>query len=224
MGATDGGVLRIFLYQGGLIGFAGTSLGLLLGLFMCKVLLVYGFPLDPKVYFISRLPVMVRWQEFLITGQCALAICLDATILPALHAANMDPAEGLRDQLDTDTSTRSYGGLTTAWLFWLHSNCVAAAVLIVIAIELRGSTFWLSSARAQLIALALFALGAASFLGLLLRRRWGLYGALVFWGAQIGGFQLLFKNRLITMIDSGVLVVVCAITLLALRKHWKHLH
>src|SRR5262249_2965853 len=79
MGATDEAILRIFLYQGGIIGLLGTTLGLLLGLAFCKGLLVYGFPLDPKVYFISRLPVQVRPQEFLLTGAIAIVICLAAT-------------------------------------------------------------------------------------------------------------------------------------------------
>ncbi|MEO7331976.1 MAG: FtsX-like permease family protein, partial [Minicystis sp.] len=63
MGATDDAILRIFLYQGGIIGVLGTTLGLLLGVVVCKGILVYGFPLDPKVYFISHLPVQVRPQE-----------------------------------------------------------------------------------------------------------------------------------------------------------------
>ena len=98
MGATDHAILRIFLYQGAIIGFLGTSLGLLLGLVVCKVLLVYGFPLDPKVYFISRLPVQVRPQEFLLTGLIAVIICIFATILPSLYAANLRPADGFREQ------------------------------------------------------------------------------------------------------------------------------
>jgi lipoprotein-releasing system permease protein len=98
MGATDQAILRIFLYQGGLIGVAGTTLGLLIGLGVCKGLLVYGFPLDPKVYFISRLPVEARPQEFLITGAVAIVICLAATIVPSLYAARLRPAEGFRSQ------------------------------------------------------------------------------------------------------------------------------
>ncbi|KYF66422.1 ABC transporter permease [Sorangium cellulosum] len=98
MGATDGAILRIFLYQGAIIGVAGTSLGLLLGVAVCKGLLVYGFPLDPKVYFISRLPVQARPQEFLITGAIAILICLAATIVPSLYAARLRPAEGFRAQ------------------------------------------------------------------------------------------------------------------------------
>jgi lipoprotein-releasing system permease protein len=98
MGATDQAILRIFLYQGGLIGLAGTTLGLLIGFAVCKGLLVYGFPLDPKVYFISRLPVEARPQEFLITGAVAIVICLAATIVPSLYAARLRPAEGFRSQ------------------------------------------------------------------------------------------------------------------------------
>jgi len=98
MGATDGEILRIFLYQGGIIGLLGTTFGLLLGVGVCKGLLVYGFPLDPKVYFISQLPVQVRPLEFLITGGIAIVICLVATIVPSLYAARLRPAEGFRAQ------------------------------------------------------------------------------------------------------------------------------
>lgn len=96
MGASDAAILRVFVYQGGIIGLLGTGSGLLLGLAVCKGLLVYGFPLDPKVYFISRLPVEVSAFEFLLTGAIALSICLFATIVPALYAARLRPADGVR--------------------------------------------------------------------------------------------------------------------------------
>jgi len=120
MGATDGAVLRIFLYQGGLIGVLGTGIGLLLGLAVCKGLLIWGFPLDPKVYFISRLPVQVRTQEFLITGQVALFICLEAVIFPSLAAAGLRPVEGFREQLDGGDGERRVGKLATALLYVWH--------------------------------------------------------------------------------------------------------
>ncbi len=96
LGAKDSAILRIFLYQGGITGFVGTSLGLALGFLGCKGLGAYAFPLDPKVYFISKLPVEVRPTEFLITGGIAIVICLLATILPALYAAWLRPSDGLR--------------------------------------------------------------------------------------------------------------------------------
>jgi lipoprotein-releasing system permease protein len=96
LGARDAAILRVFLYQGGIIGLVGTTSGLLLGYFCCKGLLAYGFPLDPKVYFISSLPVNVRPLEFGITGLVAIVICTVATIFPAAYAAGLRPSEGLR--------------------------------------------------------------------------------------------------------------------------------
>lgn len=96
IGASDDAILRVFIYQGGIIGLVGTALGLLIGLVFCKLILAYGFPLDPKVYFISKLPVNVRPTEFIITGVVAILICLLATIIPAFYAARLRPSDGLR--------------------------------------------------------------------------------------------------------------------------------
>jgi len=88
--------LRIFFYQGAIIGTVGTTLGLVIGFVCCKFLLAYGFPLDPKVYFISKLPVSMEPAQFVITGAYAMVTCLIATIFPALYAARLRPADGLR--------------------------------------------------------------------------------------------------------------------------------
>jgi lipoprotein-releasing system permease protein len=96
LGAKNDAVLRIFLYQGGIIGLVGTALGILVGWLSCRFLLVYSFPLDPKVYFISRLPVSMRPVEFVLPAVVAIGICLLATIFPALYAARLRPADGLR--------------------------------------------------------------------------------------------------------------------------------
>jgi len=97
MGASDGQLLRSFVYQGTLIGVVGTVIGLGLGLAICKLLLVYGLPLDPKVYFISRLPVIVRVSDFVWVGVFAILVCLLATVGPARHAAKLRPAEAFRE-------------------------------------------------------------------------------------------------------------------------------
>lgn len=98
MGASDGDLLRAFLYQGAIIGLIGASIGLGLGLLFCKGLLIYGFPLDAKVYFISRLPVQVKPVEFSLVGVFAVLVCLAATVWPAMYAARLRPAEAFREQ------------------------------------------------------------------------------------------------------------------------------
>ena len=98
MGASNSALLRAFLYQGAIIGVMGTAIGLSLGVLLCKVLLVHALPLDPKVYFISHLPVQVRPMEFVMVGVFAILVCLAATVWPALHAARLRPAEAFREQ------------------------------------------------------------------------------------------------------------------------------
>src|ERR1019366_5010063 len=98
LGATSNAILRIFLYQGGLIGVAGTAIGIAIGWTCCRFLIAYAFPLDPKVYFISKLPVSMHTADFLVPSLFALLICMNATLLPALHAAEMRPSDGLRDE------------------------------------------------------------------------------------------------------------------------------
>jgi lipoprotein-releasing system permease protein len=97
MGAKDGAVLRSFLYQGGIIGTVGTVLGLALGYGVCRTIMAYPLRLDPKVYFISRLPVAMHLSDFVLVGVFAIVVCLLATVWPAAHAAYLRPAEAFRD-------------------------------------------------------------------------------------------------------------------------------
>ena len=96
MGATKGGVSRIFQLAGVMVGMAGVLGGTLLGLLNCRVLSAVHFPLDPKVYLISRLPVLVSWSEVGLIVLSGLVLCFLSTLYPAYRAARHDPVQGLR--------------------------------------------------------------------------------------------------------------------------------
>lgn len=98
MGASNSAILRSFLYQGMIIGGIGGAGGLILAIVVCKLLIRYAIPLDPKVYFISHLPVDLRPWDFTLVGVFAVVVCLVATVWPALHAARLRPAEAFREQ------------------------------------------------------------------------------------------------------------------------------
>ncbi|MCB9604321.1 MAG: ABC transporter permease [Sandaracinus sp.] len=98
MGATDGTVLGVFMLQGSIIGVIGTLVGLLLGGGVVLYLATVQMDLDPKVYLIDHLPVVVSWVEFAVTAAVAFAICTIATVAPSLWAARMLPVEGLRHE------------------------------------------------------------------------------------------------------------------------------
>ncbi|MFW6031616.1 MAG: FtsX-like permease family protein, partial [Myxococcota bacterium] len=96
MGATDLAILLIFLVQGTIIGVVGTVLGLLVGGGLVAYLKLYEFPLDPKVYLIDHLPLVVSPTEFIVTVVVAVGICMTATLAPSWWAARMLPADGVR--------------------------------------------------------------------------------------------------------------------------------
>jgi lipoprotein-releasing system permease protein len=96
LGASTQSVSRIFRIQGAVIGGIGTAAGLILGFIGCIALREYGFPLDERIFNMSKLPVRIEWVNFLATGAAAFIICLFATLYPARRAAQLEPSEGLR--------------------------------------------------------------------------------------------------------------------------------
>lgn len=97
MGVRRESIKKIFALEGLIIGFIGTTAGLLLGFLGCLVLDRYKFiHLPSDVYYISTLPVNMEPLTFLIIAACAVTICYVATVYPALQAAKIDPAEALR--------------------------------------------------------------------------------------------------------------------------------
>jgi lipoprotein-releasing system permease protein len=96
MGATDITVLGVFMVQGVVVGVIGTLAGVLVGGGLVLYLDKIRFPLDPKVYLIDHLPVVLNPTVFLVTIGIALLICTVSTIAPSWWAARMLPVEGLR--------------------------------------------------------------------------------------------------------------------------------
>ncbi len=96
MGASDGGIMRVFIFEGMIIGSIGTALGILGGLVACLIIGSSNIGMDPKVYLIDKLPVRIEPVEFLIVAIVSLLISFTATIYPAWRAATLSPVEGLR--------------------------------------------------------------------------------------------------------------------------------
>ncbi|HKA23343.1 MAG TPA: FtsX-like permease family protein [Candidatus Eisenbacteria bacterium] len=94
-GASPSDVLRIFLFEGMLIGVVGTGLGTGLGLVLCRVLHGYHIPAD--VYFLSALPVQLEWSDVIWVALAALVLCAVAALYPAAYAARIPPAEAIRE-------------------------------------------------------------------------------------------------------------------------------
>ena len=105
MGATSKSVMKIFIYQGLIIGVIGTFLGCVAGLAVAlnlqKVSLIveniFRFKILPgDVYYLSELPSKVNYGDVVIIVIGTLLVCFLSTIYPSLRASKIDPAEALR--------------------------------------------------------------------------------------------------------------------------------
>ncbi len=96
MGARRGSVRRVFLIQGLFVSLVGTAIGLVVGVLSCLLLDVVGFPLEPEVYLIDRLPVTMNPAEIALVVVASLALTVLATFYSAGRAARLLPAEGIR--------------------------------------------------------------------------------------------------------------------------------
>ena len=105
LGAGDGTVMRIFLYQGLLIGVFGSLLGTGAG---CLILRfrndiidffskLAGHDLFPKeFYFFNEMPARIVVSDVLLIVGASILLCTLGAIIPAIRASRLDPAKALR--------------------------------------------------------------------------------------------------------------------------------
>lgn len=95
LGATHRSILTVFVIDGQLVGAIGCAAGIGFGLLTCAVLQQYGLRLDPRVYYLERLPIVVEPLEVTLVAIGAMFLATAATVFPALQAASASPVDGL---------------------------------------------------------------------------------------------------------------------------------
>jgi lipoprotein-releasing system permease protein len=96
LGATNWGVMWLFVLRGLMIGTIGTVLGVGMGLSACLLAKRFGIPLNPDVYYIDRLPIHVDASSVVLIALAGVVISGLAALYPALLAIRIRPATGLR--------------------------------------------------------------------------------------------------------------------------------
>jgi len=97
MGARSASIMRIFIWQGVLVGVIGTVLGLGTGVLLSWLADRYQWIRLPETVFsIAYAPFRPRVADAAIVAGIALGISFLATIYPARQAARLNPVEGLR--------------------------------------------------------------------------------------------------------------------------------
>jgi lipoprotein-releasing system permease protein len=97
MGMNSKNIIRIFMYEGLLIGVIGTIAGILLGLGVLFLQIKYQlFTLDTTIYIIPAIPVKILWTDFIAITLASMGLSFFAAYYPARRAAATLPAEAIR--------------------------------------------------------------------------------------------------------------------------------
>ena len=107
IGASSGAVQRIFIMCGAFVGIAGTALGAVLGILICRNIveiqraienLTGRQVVDFSMFMLSSLPNTIDWPDVLRVVALGLALSVLATLYPSWRAARTDPVEALRHE------------------------------------------------------------------------------------------------------------------------------
>ena len=105
LGASPGGIMKIFIVQGALIGVIGTLIGVAGGIALALnidvvvpfVERLFNFQfLSREVYYITDLPSDLQSSDVVAIALVSLALSFFATLYPSWRAARVNPAEALR--------------------------------------------------------------------------------------------------------------------------------
>ncbi|MBS1492291.1 MAG: ABC transporter permease [Bacteroidetes bacterium] len=97
MGASDNMIMKIFLYEGISVGLIGMISGSLLGLAVTLGQLYFKFyRLDPSIYKIDAMPVVLTLQDFIYVPLAAFVLCFLASLYPSKRASSLKPVDSIR--------------------------------------------------------------------------------------------------------------------------------
>ncbi len=96
MGASQGQILRTFMYEGFILGVTGTVLGVLFGLAISLYFLLKPFPLPGDLFFITQLPVQLQAFDFIWVCAVSLITSVIAGLIPARRASSLNPIDVLK--------------------------------------------------------------------------------------------------------------------------------
>ena len=100
-------IIRIFIFQGFIIGFIGSLLGLALGVLIASnINIIVPFIeslfniqfLSKDIYYINELPSIIIPMDILFVILISIALSLIATIYPSQMAAKLNPGEILKNE------------------------------------------------------------------------------------------------------------------------------
>lgn len=90
-------IKKIYLYQGLIIGLISSTLGTVIGLLFCYGQINYKwFKMDTSKYLIDAIPIVINWNDIIITFFMTLILSVLASYYPAKQAIKISVTDSIR--------------------------------------------------------------------------------------------------------------------------------
>jgi len=97
LGALKRQIIGVFIYQGIFLAIIGIILGNVLALLLMEIQLEFKvISLPSSVYFVSTVPIMLKWYTFAGVSVLTFLLCIAASVIPSYTASRIRPVNSLR--------------------------------------------------------------------------------------------------------------------------------
>lgn len=97
LGATKSQITSVFILQGIFLAIIGIILGNVLAILIMGIQLEFNvISLPSSVYFVSTVPILLKWYTFAGVSALTLVLCIIASLIPSYIASRVQPVNSLR--------------------------------------------------------------------------------------------------------------------------------
>lgn len=96
LGSSNSDIMKIFIFDGLIIGFVGIILGNIIGLGLCFLELKFKFFALPEFYYMKNVPILLQPEYVIGISLISFALCFLATTIPAYFASKISPIKSLK--------------------------------------------------------------------------------------------------------------------------------
>ena len=97
LGAKGNQIISIFVIQGIMLALAGIILGNMLAALLMGIQLKFDIiTLPSSVYFMSKVPILMTAEIFLLVSSITFLLCIIAAIIPSYVASRTKPLSAIR--------------------------------------------------------------------------------------------------------------------------------
>ena len=97
LGSADWSIRKIFLYNAAYLIVLGLFWGNLIGIGLLLIQKYFKlFPLDPRTYYVTEVPIYLNWDYILAVNMGTLLLCLLMLLIPTLIISKISPVRAIK--------------------------------------------------------------------------------------------------------------------------------